>query len=86
MIAASVYLLCSITSILCAYLLYSKYRSSRHGLLFWSSLCFFGLALNNILLFVDIVLFPKTDLSIVRTIPALIGYFVLIWGFVWELT
>ena len=84
MIAACVYLMCAITSVLCAGLLLSKYRRSRLRLLFWSSLCFVGLAINNVLLFVDLVLVPNTDLSIVRTLPALVGITLLVIGFVWD--
>jgi hypothetical protein len=32
-------------------------------LLFWALLCFIGLALNNIVLFVDKVVVPNVDLS-----------------------
>ena len=84
MIAACVYLMCAITSVLCAGLLLLKYRRSRLRLLFWSSLCFVGLAINNVLLFVDLVLVPNTDLSIVRTLPAVVGITLLVIGFVWD--
>jgi len=84
MIAACVYLMCAITSVLCAGLLLSKYRRSRLRLLFWSSLCFVGLAINNVLLFVDLVLVPNMDLSIVRTLPAVVGITLLVIGFVWD--
>jgi hypothetical protein len=39
----------------------------------WSSLCFVGLAINNVLLFVDLVFLPNVDLSVVRSITALIA-------------
>ena len=84
MIAAAVYMLCALTSILCAALLLLKWRASRVRLLFWSALCFVGLALNNVMLFVDLIIVPKIDLSVVRTMPALIGLALLLWGFVWE--
>ena len=85
MIAAAVYLLCALTSVACAVLLLIQYRRSKLQLLFWSSWCFIGLALNNVLLFVDLAIFPtEVDLSLVRTLPALVGLALLIWGFVWE--
>ena len=82
MIAASVYVLCALTSVLCALLLLLKYRQSKLRFLFWSSLCFVGLALNNVLLFVDLVVVPQIDLSLDRMVPALVGVALLAWGFV----
>jgi hypothetical protein len=48
-------------------------------------LCFAGLALNNILMFADLIVFPESDLSILRHTVALVALAVLIYGFVWEL-
>lgn len=79
-----VYALCALTSIACALLLLRGYLKSRAWLLLWSSLCFAGLALNNILLFVDKRIVADMDLSIWRTIPALIGVAILIYGLVWD--
>ena len=85
MISAWVYLLCALTSVLCAVLLTRSYLRSRTRLLLWSALCFLGLALNNVLLFIDLVILPvEVDLSIVRTLPAVFGFGILIWGFVWD--
>jgi hypothetical protein len=85
MVAESIYILCSMTSTLCAAMLYRKYGKSGFRLLLWSSLCFAGLAVNNILLFVDKILFANgPDLSVIRTLPAVLGVCVLIYGFVWE--
>ena len=52
--AEFVYTLCAATSILCAWLLFRGYRRHRTRLLFWSALCFSGLALNNALLLFDL--------------------------------
>lgn len=84
MISALVYLMCALTSILCAVLLYLKYRRNRTRLLLWSGICFFCLALNNILLFVDLVLAPQIDMSVIRTLPAVVGFGALVWGFIWD--
>lgn len=85
MIAAAVYLLCALTSVMCAVLLLIQYRRSKQRLLFWSSWCFFGLAANSVLLFLDLIIFPvEIDLSLYRLIPALAGLALLLWGFVWE--
>jgi hypothetical protein len=82
--AEAVYLLCAATSVLCAVLLYRAYRTSRTRLLFWSSLCFSGLALNNVLLFVDLVVVPTVDLSLLRTSVAALAMLLLCFGLVWE--
>ncbi len=84
MISAVVYLMCAVTSILCATLLYLKYRQGKTPLLFWSSVCFFCLAINNIFLFIDFVAIPDYDLAVIRTIPAVLGFSALIWGFIWD--
>lgn len=82
--ATLVYALCALTSIACAVLLLRGYRQSGARLLFWAGLCFAGLALNNVLLFVDLRLVPATDLSAWRSLPALAGLLSLIYGLVWE--
>ncbi|RPH68342.1 MAG: hypothetical protein EHM78_19190 [Myxococcaceae bacterium] len=82
--AETVYLLCAATSVLCAVLLYNGYRGSRTRLLFWSSLCFIGLALNNVLLFLDLVVVTGVDLSLLRTSVATAAMLSLCLGLVWE--
>jgi len=84
--AETVYLLCALTSIACAVLLFRGFRSTRTRLLFWSSLCFTGLAIGNILLFVDLALLHDADLSLWRSCAALAGILLLLFGFVWEST
>ena len=82
--AEAVYLLCAATSIACAVLLWRGHRRSRTRLLFWSSLCFFGLALNNLLLFVDLVIVPDVDLTVWRTAVGLAAMMILLVGLVRE--
>jgi hypothetical protein len=84
MVAEAVYLLCAATSLICAVLLFDGHRRSGLPLLFWSALCFAGLAVNNLLLFVDLTVVPGTDLSVVRSAIALVSIAVLIYGLVWE--
>ena len=79
-----VYLLCVLTSLACAVLLWRGYRRSRARLLMWSSLCFACLALNNVLLIVDLRMLPAVDLSLWRTLPALLGISLLVYGLVWD--
>jgi heme/copper-type cytochrome/quinol oxidase subunit 4 len=81
----AVYALCALTSIACAVLLLRGYARSRVRLLLWSGLCFVGLALNNVVLFVDVRMLPATDLSLIRTIPAVAGIAILIYGLIWEM-
>ena len=82
--ATIVYLMCALTSLACAMLLFRGYRASGARLLFWAALCFLGLALNNTLVFVDEQIIPTTDLSVWRSIPALAGVALLIYGLIWE--
>ncbi|MGQ0743779.1 MAG: DUF5985 family protein [Acidimicrobiales bacterium] len=80
--APSVYLLCSVASLLCAVLLVRGYRRSRSRLLLWSSLAFVGLAANNLLLVVDQLVIPDVNLSTVRLVPAVVGMACLVYGLV----
>jgi hypothetical protein len=80
--AEAVYVLCGLTSALCAGLLLRGYRRSGTRLLLWSGLCFLGLTLNNILLFVDLVVVPTIDLSLWRGGTAVVGMAMLLWGLV----
>jgi cytochrome bd-type quinol oxidase subunit 2 len=83
-VAEGVYLLCAVTSIACALLLWRGYRLSRTRLLFWSSLCFVGLALNNVLLLVDLVMVPDVDLTVWRSSVGLVALMILLIGLVRE--
>lgn len=77
-----VYALCALTSLTCAVLLLRGYVRSRARLLLWSGLCFVGFFINNALLVVDArIVF---DLSVVRSLPSLVGVLLLIYGLVWE--
>jgi hypothetical protein len=84
MIAALVYLLCAFTSVGCAALLFRGYRRSRSRLLLWSFLCFLGLAVNNILLFIDLEVLTHVDLRHVRVLPALAGMGLLVYSLIWD--
>jgi hypothetical protein len=82
--AVAVYVLCAVTSAVCAILLVRSWRENRVVLLFWSALCFAGLAINNLLLFVDKVVITGVDLSLARSLSALIAVSVLVYGLVCE--
>jgi hypothetical protein len=84
MMPTTIYLLCALTSIACAALLVRDHRRVRLRLLMWLSLCFVGLALNNILLVLDLVVYPQLDLSLLRSGVALAGLLALLGGLIWE--
>jgi len=77
-------LLAVLTSIGCTVLLLRGYGSSGLRLLLWSALCFVCLSANNILLFLDLVVFPDIDFRVYRLIAALAGVLFLLYGFIWE--
>jgi len=82
---SSVYFLCMVTAIVCLVLLARGYRRTRVKLLFWSALCFVGLAVNNLLLFLDVVVFPvEVDLMPYRTLTTFSALAVLLYGLIWE--
>ena len=66
-IADAIYVLCAATSLIAAALLWRHYRMRRSRLLLWSSLAFVGLAVNNVLVYVDLGLLPDVDLSAARS-------------------
>jgi hypothetical protein len=85
MMAEIVYVLCAATSILCALLLLRGYLRTRTRLLMWSTWCFVGLAINNILLFVDLAILPDAiDLRLLRGGSALAAMLLLVVGLIWE--
>jgi hypothetical protein len=77
--------LAMLTSAACMWLLFRAYAASRLRLLLWSGLCFVFLTLNNVLLFLDVVIFPvEVDLRPYRLAAALIAVGFLLYGFIWE--
>ena len=83
--AVAVYLLSMLTSAFCAVLLLREYRRTRTRLLLWSSLSFLGWALNNALVFTDLVLLTTVmDLALPRALVALASIALLLYGLVWD--
>ena len=80
----AVYLLCTATALACSLLLFRGFRRTGARLLLWCGLFFAALALENAILFVDLVMLPDVDLSVGRTAVALAGAMVLLYGLVWE--
>lgn len=79
-----VYLLGAVTSLACSVLLWRAWRNARLRLLLWSALCFTGLAASNFLLFLDLVVFPETNLIYLRLGTAALSFLFLVFGLVWE--
>lgn len=80
-----VYILCLATSSICAFLLYRAYLGSRIPLLFWSALSFVFLALNNLFVVADMLVFATVDLLWLRQLAAFCAIGVLLYAFIWEL-
>jgi hypothetical protein len=81
---ASVYLLCFAASTLCAVMLGRSHRRSRAPLLFWSAICFALLALNNLLLVLDLLVIESIDFQIPRLVLGLAAVVTLLFGFIWS--
>lgn len=79
-----VYSLCALTAFVCAWLLLLAWRRSRFRLLLWSSICFMGLTVNNLLLLLEKLIIPEIDLSLWRLTTALVSLSVLLFGLIWE--
>ena len=84
--AEVVYAICAVTSVACAILLQLGWRRSRVRLLMWSAACFWLLAVNNVLLFVDLVVITDVDLRLARRLTVAAGPIVLLAGLIWDST
>jgi hypothetical protein len=83
-LASTVYALCFVTSTLCSWLLIRSFLRNRSRLLLWSAACFVPLAVNNLLLVIDLVFLPTIDLSALRIIAGLAAVSTLLFGLIWE--
>lgn len=72
-----------ITCAACTMLLFRGYAASRRPLLLWSSACFVFLTLNNVLLFLDLVVL-EMDLRPWRHAAAFTGLVFMIFGLLRE--
>lgn len=82
--ALGVYVLFLLTALLCSALLARGYVQSRHRLLFWSSICFFALAVENVVLIMDLYVVPTVNLQVLRLVIPLMGLTALLYGLLWE--
>ena len=80
----AVYILGALTSLCCAFLLLRAYLRVKKRLLLWSGLCFFGLTISNLLVFVDLVMFPDVNLYRLRLVTAAAAMILLLYGLIWE--
>ena len=85
LLGPTIYILCVLTSLVAMVLLLRSYRQNRSRLLLFSALAFVAFALNNLLLFTDIVLLPDIDLRPLRALTAFIGVAILLYAFIWEI-
>lgn len=81
-----VYALCAATSLMCAVLLLRGFFSSKNRLLLWSGLCFAFLGIENVLLFIDLVVLGDAyDLRMIRLSSACVGLSLLLYGLIFDL-
>jgi hypothetical protein len=80
--ASAVYILCALTSIACTVLLLRGYAKSRVRLLLWSGLGFALFAMNNIVVFIDLVVARDISLLQLRNASTLGGLLLLLYGLI----
>lgn len=82
--AGIVYIFGMVTCLGCALLLLRGYMRSKMRLLLWSSVFFFALTLDNLIVFLDLIVFPEVNLSLLRNSFTLVGLVLLIYGLIHE--
>ena len=82
--AEVVYILCAVTSLSCALIVFRNYRHHPSRLLLLSTLCFVGLAVNTIILVIDLIVLPDVDLRLARTLVAYVSILAFLLGLIWE--
>jgi hypothetical protein len=80
----AVYIFGLLVTLSCGVLLTRAYRNVGKRLLLWSAVCFYFLALSNLMVFLDLVVFPDVDLYRWRLITAAVGMLILLYGLIWE--
>ena len=78
------YVLNTVVCLICTIFLVRAWTASRSRLLLLSAICFLMLTLNNVIIFVDVLVGPDVDLGILRAASALAGFSVLLFGLIWE--
>ncbi|HEX3936862.1 MAG: DUF5985 family protein [Xanthobacteraceae bacterium] len=80
----TIYLLCFLTSLSCCLLLIRSYRRTKSPVLLWTAACFVLLAIDNLLVVLDLIALPTVDLSLPRLIATFLAVATLLVGFIWE--
>lgn len=83
-IAPAVYILGFLVTLACGVLLFRAWSAVGKRLLLWSAVCFCGLAISNLLVFIDLVLLPEVDLYPFRLLTAAVSMLILLYGLIWE--
>jgi hypothetical protein len=85
-VAFTIYSLCTLTSLACAWLLLASYRRTGYRLLFWSGWSFVAMTVNNLFLVLDKIVFPDPAINLlpVRLIAALVSTLLLLYGLIYE--
>ena len=80
----AIFALCLLACVVCAFLLLRGYARGGARLLLWTGACFALLSINNLMVILDIVVFPTLDLQGWRHAASLLAVSVLLIGLVWE--
>lgn len=78
------YLLCFLTSLSCCLLLIRSYRRTASRVLLWTAACFVLLAVDNLLVVLDLIVLTNVDLSVLRLLVTLFAVSTLLVGFMRE--
>ena len=82
--AELIYGLCTILSMAVAVMLWRQHRRMPTRMIYWTALCFTGLALSNLVLVLDKLVFPGLDLRVLRHSISLLSIGLLLFGLVYE--
>jgi hypothetical protein len=82
--AELIYGLCTVLSLSIAVMLWRQQRRVPTRMIYWTALCFTGLALSNLLLVLDKFVFPELDLRVLRHSVSLLSIGLLLFGLVYE--
>jgi hypothetical protein len=82
--AELIYGLCTILSLAIAVMLWRQQRRMPTRMIYWTALCFSGLALANLVLVLDKLVFPDLDLRVLRHSISLLSIGLLLFGLVYE--
>jgi peptidoglycan/LPS O-acetylase OafA/YrhL len=82
--AEVIYGLCALLSLAIALMLWRQQRRMPARIIYWTALCFSGLALGNVVLVLDKLVFPELDLRVWRHSISLVSIGLLLYGLVYE--